>query len=90
MNESCLRAQMAERRPESRFHEFERQPVHAITQASRFWAILENVAKMGVTAGAENFSAGFSQAVVNSLPHVSFGDRRPKAGPAGVRFKLSV
>src|SRR5258708_24268240 len=75
---------------DSRTQELERQPIHAITQPGRFWTILEDMAKMSIAPRAENLSAGFSQAVVSSFPDVSFGYRRPKAGPASVRLELCL
>src|SRR5260370_3278096 len=75
---------------DSRTQELERQPIHAITQPGRFWTVLEDMAKMSIAPRAQNLSAGFSQAVVSSFPDVSFGYRRPKAGPASVRLELSL
>src|SRR6266478_6725846 len=48
------------------------------------------MAKMSIAPRTENFSAGFTQAVVSSFPDVSFCYRRPKAGPASVRLELCL
>src|SRR5215472_11127216 len=69
-------------------HELQRGRVHAVTQAGRAWAVVEDVAEMGVTLGALHLVAYHAQADVAAGLDVLFGDRLPEAGPAGAGIKF--
>ena len=61
-----------------------RHAVHAIAQASRGWAVAEDVPEVGVANRATNFCAATIGFIVNGI-----GDNRGvKTGPARVRVEL--
>src|SRR5512146_10512 len=73
-----------------RFHEDQGGRVHAVPQAGRLRAVLEDVAEMRIAPGAHHLRAGQPEAVVGSPPDVLLGDGRPEAGPTGPRIVLRI
>src|SRR5271169_2564125 len=63
--------------------EQQRCRVHAVAQAGRLGAVVEDVAEVGVALGALDLVAGHAQAAVGVLLHVLLRDGLPEAGPAG-------
>lgn len=70
------------------FDEFHSHAIHAVAQSCGFRPIIKNVSEVSVASRAQHFSPRLAQAVINLFPHVLFGNRRPEARPARVRFKL--
>src|ERR1700733_6210979 len=64
--------------------------VNTIPQIGGLRSVVKHVPKMRVAARAMDFSALYQQAEVRTSADVFFGDRRPKAGPAGARIELGV
>jgi hypothetical protein len=72
------------------FDELQRSRVHAVAQASGLRSIREDMAQVGIALAAERFGAHHPQAGIGFLSYILFGDRRPKARPAGTGIKLGV
>src|SRR5487761_2056331 len=68
--------------------ELERGGVHAIAEAGGLGAVVEDVAQVAATAGAEDFGAGDAGRVIGTLDDAAGLDGRPEAGPAGARFEF--
>ena len=54
------------------------------------WAIVEDVAEMGVTALTGNFGAHHSEATVGGFANILLSYRRPETGPSGAGVELGV
>ena len=72
--------------------ELQGDAVHAVAQAGRLRAILENVAEVAAATGAVDLGAGLEEAAVRGGADVGGIDRRPEARPAsaGVEFLRGV
>ena len=71
-----------------RLDEGQRGRVHAIAQAGRTRAVVEDVAEMGVALGASHLVARHPQAGVAVSLDVLLGDGLPEARPAGAGVEL--
>src|SRR5207302_2096227 len=64
--------------------------VDAKAQAGRWRAVLEDVAKVGVAAGTDDFRADHAVAIVLVGEDVLGGDRLKEAGPASAGMELGA
>src|SRR5262249_43513181 len=64
-----------------RFDELKRGGIHAVAQASRFRAVVENVSEVRVASLAQHFNSLHSVTVIFLGMNILFRDRRPEAGP---------
>src|SRR5664279_5620448 len=62
--------------------------IDAKAQSGGFWAVLENMAEVGVAIGAAHFDAIHAELVLVAVFEHIFADRLPEAGPAGAGFEL--
>src|ERR1700678_2457155 len=62
--------------------------VHAITQPGRRRPVVEDMAEMGVAAGAENFGAFHAEAIVGARGDIFRRDGPEEAGPARAGIEL--
>src|SRR4051794_36965420 len=69
--------------------EYQRKAVHAVTQAGRLRAVVEDVAEMAAAAAAMDFGAQHAEGTVLGLPH-RVVERLPETRPAGAALELGV
>src|SRR3989339_78687 len=70
--------------------EFKRRGIDEIWFAAGRRAVVEDVAEMGVTAGAIHLDSLHAQTVVVLHPDIQFRNRFPETGPAGAGFELGI
>ena len=73
-----------------RFDEAQRGRVHAVAEASRLWAVVEDVAEVGVAFCAGDGGADEAESCIPDFGYVFSGDGRPETGPSGAGFELGV
>src|SRR3954447_19848250 len=69
--------------------EHQRKTVHAVAQAGRLRAVVEDVAEMAAAAGAMDFGAQHAEGPVLGLADGVF-QRLPETRPAGAALELGV
>jgi hypothetical protein len=73
-----------------RLYKLKRGGIHAVAQASRFWAVVENVSEVRVASLAEHFVSLHSVTVISLADDIGFRDWRPEAWPASTRLKFCI
>src|SRR5271157_3784093 len=68
--------------------EEQRRRIHAVAQAGRLGAIVEDVSQVRVTFCTQHLVAGHAKAAVRVLLYVLLRDRFPEARPAGAGIEL--
>src|SRR5579862_8021316 len=71
-------------------NELHRGRVHAVAQAGRLGTVVEDMAKVRATTGADHLGAVHTVAVIGASENPILGDGRPEARPAGARIELLI
>ena len=64
-------------------HELKRQALHAVTQTGRSRSVIEDMAQVTLTTGADILGAVPAKFVIRHIKHVTFLDWLPKTRPTG-------
>jgi len=72
------------------FREFHCYTIHAITQSSGFWTVIEDVAKVTTTDVTKNLCTYHPVAFIAVFFQCIFGNGRVKARPARSRIKFRI